>query len=163
MAGPHECRARRVKRPGIQGVRNTLMQPSFVPERLVGFGRLPQRQPMGDDEGGGDLALFDARQQRSEVVLRMGLSHLQGKALSEGGAHGQLVDETEVDARDRQVAALAAAHDDLAQHMQAVGGEVDGALHLVEHGVEAARTVCFRTDRFKCTGRVFAGRSHRSG
>ena len=102
---------------------------------------------MRDHEARVDLASLDLLQQRLGVGLHMGLAHLEGQALGHCGADRELVAHADIDARNRDRAALAAAEDRFPQDMHPVGGEHRDRLHLVENRVRGTVTGGFAADR----------------
>src|SRR5579885_1233993 len=100
----------------------------FLLKRSVGRGRFFQRNTMRDHEGGIDLALLDSFEQGTRVTMDMRLPHLEGKRLTERGAHRYLVDESAVDSGDRHGAALSARSDRFPERDRPVGFQIHALL-----------------------------------
>src|SRR3954471_4711913 len=71
----------------------------LVAERLVHRRPLLQPDPMGDDEGGVDLAFLDAVQEIVGPAIDMGLAGADGQTLVHQRAERNLVEESAIDAR----------------------------------------------------------------
>ena len=74
----------------------------LVAPDFVHLWRLIERDAMGNDVAGIDLALFDSLQQRLHVVVHVGLPHLHGDALAERSAEGHFVEQAAVHSGDRE-------------------------------------------------------------
>ena len=72
---------------------------------------------MGDDEGRVDLALFDELQKLGQIVLYRRLSHPERQTAIDCRSHRNFIEETAIDAHDRDRAEVAAAMDRLPQDM----------------------------------------------
>src|SRR4030095_8813695 len=89
----------------------------------------------------------------------MRLTRLQRQAFIHHRAEWDFVQETDIDAGDRDCAALTAAYDGLAQHVRAVGAEVHRDLCFFEYRIEATVTMRFGPNCVNAAIRS-AARSH---
>ena len=119
----------------------------FVPERLVGRGGIVERDAMRDDERRVDDPRLDLFQQWLGVTRHVRLAHSEGDAFVHRGAKRDLVQQANVDARDRDGAGLPAAHDRFTEHVRAIRPQHHGGFRLVQDRVETAAAVRFGPDR----------------
>src|SRR5262249_54972205 len=87
---------------------------AFLVEQAIRLGRLLKREAVRDEERRVDLVLANAFQQWPHEAVHVGLTHLEGQPLGEGGAERQLVEQAALLAGNRNRPALAASHNRLA-------------------------------------------------
>src|SRR6185437_5995365 len=92
---------------------------------------------MGDDEARIDFAVLNAFHQLRKVMLHGGLSHAEGKAAIDGGAHRNFVNVTAVNANDGDHTKVTAALNGLTQNMWPVGAHKSSDFDAVHHAVRA--------------------------
>ncbi len=109
----------------------------LVIEHLVEVGAFFEARRVGDDEGRVDVAVLDMRQQLRQVALDRRLRHAHGQSAVDGRSERDLVEESAIDADDRDRAEIARAVDCLTQDMRPVGAHEGRDLYPVDHRVEA--------------------------
>src|SRR5690349_12458504 len=92
----------------------------LVLEDVVPVRGLVEREAVGDDPRGVDLAGLDAGEQRLHVLVHVALPRPQGQAPVHPRAGRELVDQPAVDADDGDDAAAAAAQDRLPERVRAL-------------------------------------------
>src|SRR6478672_2183867 len=117
----------------------------LVLEDVVAVRRLVERQRVGDDASGIDVAVLDALEQRLQVALHMGLASLDGERAVHHRTHRKLVDEAAVHAGNRYMTAVAARHQRFAQRDRALGFQAHRLLHPVVGG-DRTHAVRFHAD-----------------
>src|SRR5437588_265613 len=89
-------------------------------EGLVSLGGVVEFHPMGDDARRINVALLDALQERMQIAMDVGLSHLKGQPLGMSRAKRHFVEQSAIDSRNRDHPALSACHDRLPEGMRAI-------------------------------------------
>ena len=69
----------------------------FVTKRAIHRRSLFQADPVDDDERRIDLPSFNPLEEQRHVFVHMGLAHLEGQPLGEGGTERKLVQPSAVD------------------------------------------------------------------
>src|SRR5258708_6448681 len=119
----------------------------LVAKQAIGGRRVVERQPVGDDERRIDLTLFDALEQRTQILHDMRLPHLERQPFPECGAEWHLIQESAVDARNGHNPTLPARVNRLPQGRWPIGREIYRGLDLVVVRVEG-RAMRLEADRF---------------
>ena len=94
---------------------------------------------MRDDERGIDFAFLYALQQNRQIMLYRRLSHAKRESTIDRGTHWNFIDETAIDANDRDGSEIAAAMNRLAQNMRPICAQKDRNFYAIDDSVEAAR------------------------
>ena len=73
---------------------------------------------MSDDKGGIDFALLDTFEKLGQIVLDRRLGHAEGEPAVDGRSHRNLVEQSAVNADDRDGSEVTAAVDRLPENMR---------------------------------------------